>query len=347
MFKGKKGKNLKSIALFGSIVIASGTISGVAIGNIYSKKLDKERSTYEAALQAKDNELKRYQLSSKKGFVLKKHLDAGDKITEEDVTMTDLPDFFAPGDMITEKDKVVGKIIKLTSEANTPLTAQMVYEDGPLDPTARRLEVDYVKLPIKLDVKDRIDVMIVFPNGEKYRVLSKKRMEDLDLLNSMMFVNLNIEENYLLTAALVDAYINKAEIMAEQYVEPEMQEEPIKTYMPNVDVLKVMKSDPYVKQDARYAIAEDVRKSLDARLAAMDPNDQHRIGADLPEGSAVSKRKATVGATIVGNGQNSATPTTDGAAAPAGEDPNNGMPAGYQPPPGAEGETKDTGSIGE
>lgn len=335
MFNLRKGKQTKIIIMVASGVVFGGLVSGIFVGNHYSNKVNAQQRTYEEALAAKDGELKRYQLSSKQGYVLVNHLDAGDKIKEEDVTLTDLPDFFVPTNVISDKDAIVGSIIKLTSEPQTPITDQMVRVDGRLDDSARKVELDYVRLPYKLAEKDILDIRILFPNGENYNILKKKKMTGVDIPASMMFMDLTIEEVYLMDSALVDAHLQKAEIYAAPYVEPELQESALESYIPNIAVLNVIKSDPAIIVSSRYSMAEDVRKSLEARLAAMPEENKHRLGADIPEGSAVGKRKAVVGATVVG-GQTSATPQ-DGPVDADG----NPLPEGFVPAP--EGATTEIG----
>lgn len=329
MALGRKIKLTKTVVItgLGVAILLGGTV--ISTVSIYSNKIKDQRVQYEAIIQTKDNELQRYVLSSRKGFVLSKDLEAGDIVKEEDIQLIDIPDFFAPTDVIGDKESLVGKIVKINVKSQTPVTSNMVYAEGPIDPSLRKIEIDYARLPIKIGVKDVLDVRIIFPNGEDYLVLSKKKMTSLDVANQTMFVNLDIEEIHLMDSALVDAYIEKAEIYAVQYVEPEMQDEPPATYYPNLDVLKVIKSDPRIVNKARYAAADAVRKSLNLRLNAIDAADKIRIGASLPDGSAVAKRKSTIGAQITVSEENSATPT---------EEEESKYPAGYVPPEGAETE---------
>lgn len=319
----------KTIAIAG---ISGVVVLGAAIGGtskIYTSKLQNQRAEFEMVLEQKDGELSKFKLSSRKGYVLVKDMKAGDTIKDGDVELTDLPDYFVPTDVINDPAQIIGKVIKLDSMAQTAVSSNMVYEEGQLDHTERKVEIDYVRLPIKLDPKDRIDVRIVFPNGEDYLVLSKKRMQSVDVLNQMLFLNLDIEEIHLMDSALVDAYLHKAEIYALQYVEPEMQDKAPTSYFPNLDVLKVIQSDPRIKDTARYQVGDVVRKSLEQRLKAIKEEDKYRLGADLPTGSAVSKRKTTTGAQITVTQENSATP-------PEGQGEESKYPAGYIPPAGEE-----------
>jgi hypothetical protein len=67
-------------------------------------------------------------------------------------------------------------------------------------------------------------------------------------------------------------------------------------YVPNLDVLKVIKSNPFIIDQAKWSLAEDLRKELEKRLEALEDEDNIRVGADAPSGSGVIKRKSEQGA---------------------------------------------------
>jgi hypothetical protein len=318
----RKDKSRQVVRL-GSVILASAIVAGGTVGYINVGSSNKQKAEFKAAMAAKDAELKRYQLTSRKGFVLTRSLDPGEKIQDADITLVDLPET-SPADIVDTKEGLVGKFIKIGAKKDTQLTSSIVFEGKHLPDSARRVEVDFVSLPTRIEKTDYLDVQIVFPNGEMYKVLTKKTMEDLDKSAVMMFMDLDTEEQMLLDSALVDAYLNKAELRARQYIEPGVQKEPLVTYYPNNDVLRVMKSDPDILETARYQMAAEIRASLDARLRAAHAESGTRVGADLPDGSAVAKQKATIGATVSGNTANPATPA---------EGQDSGEPAGYEAPP--------------
>lgn len=318
--KSKLGKSsTKNFIVIGSVVVLSVAATGGA--NMYLMK--KQRVAYESVVADKEAQLERYRTSSKQAFVLNREVEAGQVITEADGTMTPVPDLNSPVDVIQTKEDVVGKVLKITVGAQTAVTENMVYAQGPLDPTVRKNEFNYVRLPIKIDKADTLDLRIVFPTGEDYRVLVKKKMTDVDAINSIMYMDTDEEELLLMQSALVDAYLHNAEIYAIQYVDGEMQEKPVTTYFPNANVQKIIQADPKIVDKARYAVADTIRKSLDQRLKALQDNEKVRVGAELPEGSAVSKQRSTVGAQVIISGENGATPTEQ-------QDPE-ALPEGFTP----------------
>lgn len=343
-------KVTKGFIIGTSAVVVCSLGSGLLVSNMLNKRIVNEQQQYEEVIALKDSELNKYKLSSRQGYIVNvDRIEASTVIKEGDVLLTDIPDFFSPESVITNPDEIIGKTIKIGLTRNATVTKEMVYENGPLEDSVRKMELNYVFLPSRLTLNDTIDINLLFPNGEDYTVVSKKRMEDLDMASSMLFMNLNAEDRYLLDSALVDAYINNAEVYALPYADAEMQQKAVVSYIPNEAVLAVIKADPTIVDRARYAIANDIRKSMDARMEAFGANSAQRLRADLPQGSAVSKRQSTVGATVVGNTTapatpaDSSTPATDGATTT--DDANAGYPEGYVPNDAAP--TEGAGEIGD
>jgi predicted RNA-binding protein len=293
--RGKK----KTIVIAVGIGIGSALVAGAIVGVMFDKKIKSQNTNFQIILQDKNNQIEKFTLASKQGYVLVTEKKAGDVIAKEDVVLSALPDYFAPTDIIVSEKEVVGKIIKIDSQRNTALTSNMVYAEGKLDDTLRKIELDYLRLPYTLKQSDVIDVRIIFPNGEDYYVLTRKKMTGLDMNNQIVFMNNNIEEILLMDSALKDAHKHKAEIYVTQFVEGEMQPKLSANYVPNLDVLRQIQSDPRIENKTRYQSADLSRKSLDERMDAIPDNEKIRLGAELPTGSAVASRRKTVGASVV------------------------------------------------
>ncbi|TVY07315.1 SAF domain-containing protein [Paenibacillus cremeus] len=265
---------------------------GFAMYSVNRNNQLQDRAAYEKKIKDAE-QLLNEQRPKQTGFILKDDLKAGDVIKESNLLEKNMPDYVIPGNFITKKQDVIGKTIKINSFKNTLLTSDMLFAKGPLDASQRKMEVDFVRLPYRLVNSDTIDIKIIYPNGEDYVVVAKKQINDLDQKEQMIYFDANSEEILLLDSALVDAYINNAEIYAIQYVDPTIQPAPAVNYLPNNDILKVIKMDPDIVNKARYDLSDKLRQSLDDRLKTSGGNSgaaKPRIGADLPTGSAVSKR---------------------------------------------------------
>lgn len=305
------------------ILLTCIAISAAGTYALNMHQINKTRAEANKIVEENTQQLKSYLDANQPAVVLRLDLEAGEVIQQANLEATSIPAYVLPENAVTDPSSIVGKTIKLPTKANTILTTDMVYDEGMVDVTDRRVEIDYVRLQTTMTQTDRIDIHIVFPNGEDYIVLGKKKLTGLDLTNQMIFTVLNREEQYLMQSALVDAYINNAELYALPYVEPELQDKASPDYIPNLDVLKVMKANPKIKDTARYAVADALRQSLDARLSAIPDEDKVRVGANLPEGSAVEQRKKTVGASVTVVDPNSSKGTTD--------QPDNNTPEGFVP----------------
>ncbi|OXM15542.1 SAF domain-containing protein [Paenibacillus herberti] len=294
----RKSKKIKKIALLtGSLTVILTSGVWFASYRYYNAQLIEERVAYERQLAEQKEELARYMDQSRVAYVLLSPKAAGEEIGEEDIREEQIPEFSTPLNAVTDPSLLIGKFLKIAAEPGTTLTAAMIRDMPVLDASERKEETEYIKLPLRLAQDSVVDIRIVFPNGEDYIVVGKKKLEDVDMANQYTFFNGSEEESLLLQAALVDAYVNKAELYMKEYVEPELQPAPIITYLPNKDVLKVIDKNPLIVDQAKWALAGELRAGLEDRLKKSEGDGQIRVGAEAPAGSGVSRRKASGGAT--------------------------------------------------
>lgn len=334
VLKSRKSKLIAKYATYvGAIVLVVTASTAFLSYRIFNAKLIAERTKFERQIEQNNEQLKKYEKSTRTGWILVNDKKAGDVIGSKDVQQIKLPDHFTPTNVISSDKDVIGKVIKISSLKTTYVTEEMIYENGRLEDSERKEEIEYVKLPIKLQKEDTVDIRIVFPNGEDYIVLAKKKVTDLDKENQLAFFNDNEEEALMMQSALVDAYINNAELYMKIYVEPEMQDKPIPNYVPNKAVIDLMQSNPLIVKKARTELAKQLRDSLDRRLDAIDPADSIRVGADAPTGSAVSKNKHSDGASIKKVPSNTSTGINQGVNDIVSSSAETGSPKVLQPNP--------------
>lgn len=269
-------------------------LTWISAASISNAKWKDERSRYDQSLALQSEKLNQYEQKTRAGFVLAVEKSAGDPIYETDVEKMALPDYFTPSNVIESEEQLIGKSLKINALAGTLVTAEMVHEQGGLDPSLRKEEAQYIRLPLRIKPRDIVDIRIVFPNGEDYIVLSKKRLDDVDTSNQLSYFTVSEQERGLLQSALVDAYTNKAELYAIQYVEPELQPEAVVTYVPNLDVIKVLRSNPNIVNKAKLGLHEELRQELNKRLSSIPESDRQRLGSLAPDKGAVSLRKETL-----------------------------------------------------
>jgi hypothetical protein len=316
------------------LVVFAGTSGGLVY--YFEDKIKKTSEELELIILEKEDELERYRISLTKAYVLLRDIEAGETVSSSDIELVDRPVYYLPENYVSDASKLIGKVMRLSAKRNTPITEEMVYNPSEMGPSDRKVELQYVNLPILLKPYDIIDIMITFPNAETYRVLTKKKIDAVDTASQYLFITANAEERYLLMSALVDAYNYNAEIYALRYVDPQVQPEPLENYPPNKDVLRLLATDPYVEAKDRFSPMDILRENLENRLESIPADKRTRVGSVLPEGSAVSKKLQTVGATII-------VPNIQGETAPVQQeevvpytpevttDPSQGIVEGYDP----------------
>lgn len=294
----KKKSTLKKVAAGVGIAI----VVGGGVYYLMDTKLKKVTTEYDAIIEEKDSVINLYTSDVIPGLVLLRDIEPGEVIKESDLAPAYLPRINSPEDLLTDLTEVVGKEVKLALKTNMALTSGMVYDPKELTDDVRRVEYDYVRLPLMLKKTDFIEIEIVFPNGVSKSIVPKAKLTALDLTKNYIFMNLNQEFRFLMDAAWVDMVVWEAEVRAVQYVDGVTQEEGRIEYMPNPEVIKLLKTDPglVAEAKARYTAGESVRMILEEALAKiMEEKPYKRFGANLPEGSYVAQRNSGSGAGII------------------------------------------------
>jgi hypothetical protein len=313
-------KNKKLTTIIATSIITTVTVSagvGIFANKYYSSKLLAEKNSYESKMLTQQSQIDTFKKNSITAWVLKAPKLAGDIIMDTDLKSLLIPKSYAPSDTLIDKKDIVGKSIKISAEANTPFYKNTVFQDGPLDSTLRRVEIQFATLPTRLTAKDTLDVLIVFPDGESFVVLSKKKLVDYDPSNLTIYTNLTAEESSLLEGAMADAYYNKAEVYTQQYVDPTVQDASIVTYTPPKSILNLMSLDYNIQDKAKWSSKQLERQLIDANQATIKDTDKKRILPSAPEGSFAAERlkilKTSInvpGATGTSSTTNATPPTT-------------------------------------
>lgn len=197
---------------------------------------------------------------------LNKDIAAGNILKADDIKYVSLPKNAVPED-ISDKSSLIGRYVKLDLQKNTPVLDSMLYEDEITTDDIRSQEFRLIELPTKLKNNDFVDVRVKFPTGQDYIVLSKKRVEDLS--NGTVWHQMNEKEILMMSSAIVDAYINNANIYALTYIDPAVQKKAATTYPPNQDVLDLIESDPNIVDVATTELERRYRQKLESSLQSL------------------------------------------------------------------------------
>ena len=137
-------------------------------------------------------------------------------------------------------------------------------------------------VPSNLRKGDVVDLRISFPNGEDYIVISKKSIKDLYIKQNTLWLWLNEIEIHRVQSAIIDAYLNSGtRLYVLKYVQPEMQEKAIPTYIVNQNVMDVMKDSPNIIQLAEQELAIEARNNLEKRLDIIEEKNMSMLESEI------------------------------------------------------------------
>ncbi|TVX85621.1 SAF domain-containing protein [Paenibacillus agilis] len=245
-------------------------IAGYFIYTYLNNVQNEKRYAVEQELEATKKKLDEQLGQRRNVSVLKQDVKAGQKITADMIQVLAVPKNTLPEDILPEED-VVGKHTKFNMLKNTTLLEPMLYKEGVTPNDLRIQELKVIMLPLELKKDDFVDVRIVFPDGQDFIVLSKKKVKNLS--NGVVWHHMDETEILRMSSAIVDAYINDAQIYAIKYVDPYMQDEAIVTYPSNEKVLDLMQRDPNIVKEASVELEKRLRVRLEKDLNAIDPMD--------------------------------------------------------------------------
>ncbi len=259
-FARRKRRKVKGFIYIAGIILIVLVISGSVyyliqnrlklIENIYLTQI--ENLKYEAYL------------NHKVVYVPTTFIESGSIITADQVLQKTIISDLEETLYITSQD--FGKYSIADLEANIPIMRFSVAEEF-LPDDIREQEFHFFQLPTYLGDNQYIDVRISFPNGEDYIVLTKKKVQQVNLETNTLWLWLSEKEILQISSATVDAYIQEGTcIYTTVYVEPSLQEAAVVTYPVNASVLVLIQDNPNIVAEAKGALSIESRMALESRL---------------------------------------------------------------------------------
>ena len=151
-------------------------------------------------------------------------------------------------------------VAKVDIKANTVITGSLMARSDELyTDDVREQEYNMVVLPIELMTGDYVDIRLMFPTGQDYIVISKKRITvpsvSGEYLADTIQMKLAEEEILTMSSAIIEAAkMEGAKLYATKYTEAGLQEEASPTYVVNNEVANLIESDPNVVNEAMEAL---------------------------------------------------------------------------------------------
>ncbi|EFU41571.1 SAF domain protein [Paenibacillus vortex V453] len=238
----------------------------------YKEQQGEERMKYELRITELE-ETQLQQLNSMQvAWVPVRDIPPGHFIEAKDIKEVRLPYEGASNNLLSVKEEIAGKGVKIELLQGTPITRTMLFEEEPTPSDLRHREMKSVYLPSDLRQGDVVDVRVQFPTGQDYIILSKKKIDRFQ--NPAFWTTLSEQEILLLSSALVDAYLHGATLYALTYVEPELQDKAIPNYPPNEEVSSLIASNPNIVKIAEKHLEISLRSTLEEDLSKLNSNQQ-------------------------------------------------------------------------
>ncbi len=185
--------------------------------------------------------------------------------------------------------KNVPIIAKVDMNANTILTEGMIARsDEIVTADIREQQYNMLVLPQNLEIDNYIDIRLMFPNGQDYIVVSKKRIKNTDA--QTIWIDMNEAEILLMSNAIVESYVNSgSKLYATIYVEPGNQTQATLTYVPSYEVTTLIQSDANIVKKAkdelvnRYLNSSDIRGQIQNQLNQYGDESKSNIETKVQE----------------------------------------------------------------
>ena len=153
---------------------------------------------------------------------------------------------------MTEKE--IGKELRVAVKEGTPLLVAMFLEEEGNE--QREVFLSSIRINEAMEAGDRVDVRIVYKNGEDYVVLSDKEL--LLCETSGIALLLNGEEIELLSSAMADEkQYPDTQLYAVRYPHEKQTEKSVVTYLPNKAVAGLLG-----RQEEQLKLREKLEKRL-------------------------------------------------------------------------------------
>lgn len=213
------------------------------------------------------------------------------------------------------QDEDLGKALVVDVTAYEPISASMLTDEAFTKDT-REYEIGVANLMVDQQVNDYVDIRIMFPDGRDYIVISKLKVKNLLLENSIFYANLNESEILTLASATIDAYtISGTKIYLTRYVESNLQEEAIPNYPVRTDIIDLIATDPNILEIAQETLNYTARQEMEQKLAAL--SEEHLKSVVAGHG-IVDTANSTAMTTVVTE-QETLVEDTDGTVTEEGE----------------------------
>ena len=211
-------------------------------------------------------------------YVATENIDAGDKVVEGRNVVQQMVYSGMDRDIYMTADEM-GEIALVPIASGVAVHKNMLGA-AEITQDSREYELSVVNLMTTQADNDIVDVRILFPDGTDYTILSKKKISNLSLENSIFYTDMTEEEILRLSSATIDAYLTPgARIYTTRYLQPTVQEASVPYYPLRTNVIDLVHSDPNVLSVAQETLNASARNDLESRIGAMSEKGSGNISS--------------------------------------------------------------------
>lgn len=260
-----KAKTIVLIVLL--VLITNGAQFGIQyyFRESIESKLNSEIATLSATIEQLGPIETVYSVSGK--------VTAGAEIMENQIVEMSLPSSMITDAYVMDPSTIIGKVYKVSVDAGTPLTNDMIMERG-IDDTTRDVDICMDRWTVGLKVGDYVDYRITLPYGDDYIAIPHLRVEAVN--STSLKVYMTEAQWHIYQGSLVDYYLNSdkgASIYVTKYVEPGVQKPATSYYSVPENIQAIMLLDPNIIDKAEATANSNMRKSIDKLLKQLKGKD--------------------------------------------------------------------------
>jgi hypothetical protein len=257
--------NLKTI-----IIIAAAALI-LIIGTNAAQWFFNDRKLTDTILQANDtiefykSQTEYVRSQTTMAFTIVNPVRSNTPVTPDNMRRIEIPMASVTHNTIIDERQFDEMWWRIDLQPGTIITADLIMREY-RDDTSRWWDIMLDMYPVGLQVGEYIDIRVIFPHGEDFIVLSKKRV--YGMYGETIKLMLTEQEIMILQGMLVDMYMNDRNGMtsyATMYVDPGMQLPAVMFYAIPVHIARFMENNPQIAQTDRDR--SNLQANIDARMA--------------------------------------------------------------------------------
>jgi hypothetical protein len=200
-------------------------------------------------------------------FTVKAAVRMGQEIKDEDLVLQTIPTSSVPGNVISNKNAIIGKYWRIGFEPGITLTSDLINIEKYIGSVYDR-DVFLDSLPVGTQVGDYLDVRIVLPGGEEFVVFPHKRVNAR--FDNAIKLRFDESDLWIYTSMNRDKALYKAaglQLYATKYTDPGSHDKTVAYYPVRKEVLDIMNISGNLTDEQKSRMwNESLRASIDAKL---------------------------------------------------------------------------------